>query len=104
MQSRQVPVSVLALILWIATAVVGLWEIVIVRGMLLRLYAYFGGEYWPAVNMGNWIVFILGATWLVLVVGGGEYHYRRVGQRGSWRLFGWTIGVEIAILVLALFI
>ena len=104
MQSRQAPASVLALILWIATAAVGLWEIVIVRGMLLRIYARFWSDYWPAVNLGNWAVFILGAMWLVLVVGGGEYHYRRVGRRESWRLFGRTIAVEVAILILALFI
>nr|HID13925.1 hypothetical protein [Anaerolineae bacterium] len=87
-----------------ATAAVGLWEIVIVRGMLLRIYARFWSDYWSAVNVGNWAVFVLGAAWLALAVGGGEYHYKRVGQHGSWRLFGWTIAAEVAILILALFV
>jgi hypothetical protein len=109
MQPRRIPAGVLALILWVATAAVGLLEIVVVREMLLRISARFWGHsgtrgYWSSVNLGNWAVFALALIYIVFVVGGGEYHYKRVGQRKSWKLFGWTIAVEVAILVLALFI
>ena len=103
-QPRRISAGVLALILWIATAAVGLVEIVVVREMLLRVYARFWSDYWSAVNVGNWSVVILAIVWLALVAGGGEYHRTRVGQRSSWRLFGLTIAVEVAILLLALFI
>ena len=104
MQLRRSPAGVLALILWVATAAVGLLEIVVVREMLFRIYARFWSSYWPSVALGNWAMLVLGIVWIAFVIGGGEYHYKRVGQRSSWKLFGWTIAVEVAILVLALFI
>jgi hypothetical protein len=35
-----------------------------------------------------------------LVMGGGEYYFKRVGQRSSWKLFGWTVGAELVVLAL----
>lgn len=101
MEPRRVALSVLAFILWAATAALGLWEIVVIREMLLRVYARFWSDYWSAAALRNWTVLVLGLVWIVVVIGGGEYHYRRLGQRRSWRLFGWTIAGELAILVLA---
>ena len=104
MQLKQISAGVLALILWIATAVVGLVEIVVVRDMVLRLYGRFGSSYWSGVMLGNVTVLVLALAWLALVVGTGEYHRGHVGERNSWKVFGWTIAVEVAILVLAFFI
>jgi hypothetical protein len=104
MQLKQISAGVLALILWIVTAAVGLWEIVVVRQMLLRVYGRFGSDYWVGVSLGNWVVLLLAFVWLAFVVGTGEYHRGHVGQRSSWKVFGWTIAVEVAILVLAFFI
>lgn len=111
MRPRSVLLAVLAFLLWIVTAAVGLWEIIIVRDMVLRVFArfwgnreHFGTDYWVAVQLGQWTVVLLALVWIVLVIGSGEYHYRRLGQRSSWRLFGWTIAGELAILVLAYFI
>ncbi|MCD6291147.1 MAG: hypothetical protein J7M34_11640 [Anaerolineae bacterium] len=108
---KRLPVRALALALWLLTLLVGLWEIVIVRDMLFRVYARIVGttsahdaKYWGAVSLGNWAVLFLGILWLGLAIGTGEYHYRRAGQRSSWRLFGWTIGGELLILLLALII
>ncbi|MFQ5592632.1 MAG: hypothetical protein ACE5HA_00555 [Anaerolineae bacterium] len=44
MQPRSVLPAVLAFILWIVTAVVGFWEIVVVRDMVLRVFARFWGD------------------------------------------------------------
>ncbi len=104
MQPKRFLARGLALVLWVATAALGLFEILLIRDMLLRIYARSGGGYWPAVTAGNWALVPLALAWIALVVGGGEYHRKRVGQRSSWRLFLWTIAVELAILVLAYFI
>lgn len=104
MRFSRLPAGVLAFLLWITTVTIGLWEIVIIRGVLLRIYARFSSNYWPAVNLGNWTTFILAAVWLAFAVGSGEYHYRRAGQRSSWQLFAWSIAVELVILVLAYFV
>jgi hypothetical protein len=37
---------------------------------------------------------------MVVSVGGMEYHFRNRGKRKSYRIFAWTIGIEIAIIVL----
>jgi len=103
-QPRQIPVRVLAIVLWIVTALLGLLDILAVRDILIGVYAGSGGrDYWVAVNVRNWTVVIVALVWIAVVVGGGEYHRSRVGQRSSWGLFGLTIAIEIAILLLTFF-
>ncbi len=108
---RRVPIGVVTFLLWLVTALVGLWEIVILRDMVFRIYVRLVGsttshdsKYWLSVSLGNWVVLFLSLAWLGLIIGTGEYHYKRAGQRASWRLFGWTIGGELLILLLALII
>jgi hypothetical protein len=110
-QMGKVGSGVLAFILWAATAALGLFEIWVVHEMVLRVFARFFAngsaseyDYWGGIALGNWVVFILAVVWIGLVIGGGEYHYKYVGQPKSWRLFARTIAVELSILVLALFI
>ncbi len=101
----------LVFVLWAATAVLGLYEVFLVREMLFRIYARFwssyggrGRDYWRALALGNWALIPLGIVWIALVVGGGEYHCKRVGQRSSWKLFGRTFAVEVFTLILVLFV
>jgi hypothetical protein len=103
--------GVVALVLWVATAALGLFDIWVIHEMAQRVFARFSvngsaseHDYWGGVVLGNWVVFILAVVWIGLVIGGGEYHYKYVGQPKSWRLFARTIAVELSILVLALFI
>jgi hypothetical protein len=85
----------LAFILWIGTAIIGLQVIVVILDLILWLSAR--GFSTNIAVIGIWP---LGIAWIALVVGGGEYHYRNVGQRRSWRLFGWTVVIQLLILVL----
>ncbi len=94
--------------LWLGTAILGLYEIALLREVLLRAYMRFGPPssqlLQQAQALGSWGVFLLGALWVVLVIGGGEYHYRHVGQRASWRLFGATVCTQLALLALPLLV
>jgi len=94
--------------LWLGTAVLGLYEIALLREMLLRAYVRFGPPssqlLQQAQALGSWGVFFMGALWVTVVIGGGEYHYRHAGQRASWRLLGWTILVQLGLLALPLWI
>lgn len=103
--------GLLAAGLWAGTGALGFLEILTVREIALRIYVHFaatGGFYGPdyrgGVAVANLIVWPLAVLWIALVIGGGEYHYRHFGEPGSWRLFGWTISVELTILVLTLFV
>lgn len=104
-ESRIVPLrvivsSVFAFILWVGTAVVGLQVMVVVRNMIIWILDNVLGDFWSAIGLSNWTLIPLGIMWIALVIGGGEYHYRKLGQRQSWRLFGWTIAVELLIVIL----
>ena len=103
--------GVLAVLLWLVAALLGLWEIVVVREMVLRIYSRLfvgertsGHEYWGGVALGNWLVLILGVIWISVAIGLGEYTYRHLGEPGPWKWFGRVIGVQLALLVLAFII
>ena len=102
---------VLAVVLWAGTSVLAFLEILIVREIVLRIYAHFaatGGFYERAygggVILGVGAAMTMGVVCVGIIIGGGEYHLKNFGQPKSWRLFGWTIAVEVSIFALALFI
>ncbi len=96
--------KLLVLCLWLGTIGIGLYQIVILRGMVLRLYAVFWSNRWFAVTLGNWSIVAFAMAWIAFAFGTGEYHFRHVGERSSWRLLGISIAVEAAIMILAFFI
>jgi len=104
MQLKRIPAGLLALVLWIATCALGLLEIYLVQEMLLRIYVRFGSDYYSGVTIRSFAVVILALLYIAFAVGTGEYHYRRFDQRSSWKLFGWTIAIQLAILVLCFFV
>ena len=100
--------GLLTFVLWAATAVLGLAAL----GALV-------GEIWPPIfyalsgsmlptqrealltfSSSCWLL-VLGAAWLLTVIGGGEYHRKRIGRPHSWKLFGLTLAVEGVILAAA---
>lgn len=99
--TKRLPVAALAFILWLVSVVVALLQIVVVQRMLLRIYGRLGGGYWSGVVLRDASLVVLGILWLALVIFTAEYHWKRVGQRASWRLFAWVFGVEAAILAVA---
>ena len=93
----------IAAVLWLVTSVGSVICLLTVRSMFLSLMARFGLiDLIPAIN---WIVlFIMVFFCIAVIIGGFEFHFRRYGDIRSWRMFSWAIGVEIAILLLALFV
>lgn len=102
-QLWRVPAGVLALMLWIATSALGMFEIYLLQDMLLRVYVRFGHFYWSGLTIRNVAVFVLAILYIAFAIGTGEYHYRKAGQPPSWRLFSWTIAVELVILIMCYF-
>jgi hypothetical protein len=89
-------------LLWLGTALIGLYEIFVMRELLYHVYVLLGGRNpGAAIALGAWGVMLLALVWIGAFIGGAEYHYQHVGERRSWRLFGWTIAVECVILLLA---
>jgi len=100
-QPRLILSALLALILWIGTAIIGLQNIIDVRKIFVVSFARLGVDFPVAYSLSVFVVFISALLWIALVIGGGEYHYRRLGQRSSWKLFGWTIAGQFSILILS---
>ena len=101
----------LAVGLWALTSVVSFLEILTVRAIVLRVYAYFAmtsgfyaRQFMAAHALGMTVLVIMGIACLGVAIGCGEYHLNHFNQPGSWKLFGRTIAVELAIIILAFFI
>lgn len=98
---RMILSTILSFILWIGTAIVGLQNIIDIREIFVVGFTRLGGYFHVAYNLSYFVVFISALLWIVLVIGGGEYHYKWVGQGRSWKLFAWTIAGQLSILILS---
>jgi hypothetical protein len=98
----------LTAILWLATAALGMLCIMYGHDLLVTAIVAGIGQVSPlddtvrargtVVTIYNVTFMLLAIIWLAVVVGGADYHFRRVGQPQSWRVFAWVIGVELALL------
>jgi hypothetical protein len=108
-EPKKISIPIIALGLWLVTAVLATWNFLVIREMVLRTYA----RLFPIASAQNESVFtlihtilviILAVGWIAVVIAGAEFHYKRVGQPNSWKVFSRTLALELSILVLALFI
>lgn len=101
---------VLAGVMYLITATLGVISFFAGRRIVLSTISRFGagGSQTTAQNpfsLFNILVsFPLAFLVIAIIIGGFEYHHRRAGTEESWWLFARTLGVEIGILLLALFI
>ena len=97
--------TLLAIVLWLASLVLGLLDIDFFGKIIESLYARFWtNEYWTAVFVEDLATVILALGFIVFLVLTSEYHSKHAGEPGSWKLFGKTLGVEILIPVIAYFL
>lgn len=96
--------ALLAFVIWLGTAVVGLQVMAILRDALSWFVLQVSFKPELAFALGNWALIPLGLVWIAVVIGGAEYQYRRGAQDISWSLFAWIIAVEIPILFITLLI
>lgn len=108
-ESKKLSAPVIAFILWLVTVILATWNFLALRSMILGTYV----RLFPSSSAQNESVFtlihmilviILAIGWIGVVIGGAEFHYKRVGQPISWKLFSRTLAIELSILILALFI
>ena len=101
-QKKPITTYIGAGILWLLTLVLGLECIVAVKGIFYLIFARMsgGGGVVTAEKLTSWLVFFLGIVFLIFIVGSTEYHRTRIGKRESWRLFAWSLAVEVSIILL----
>jgi len=99
--------------LWLGTAVLAVVEIGLIRNLVLSLYAWIStlqdrtvqvrGTF-TGVALSQWATILMAIVAIGVIMGGFEYHHRRVGDPKSTRILLWTLGVQAVILLLGLLI
>jgi hypothetical protein len=97
---RWVVIWALALILWLGSAFIGLLDLIVLRDLVIMLVVAIGGSRAQAGSFGILAVFVGALLYIGLVIGSGEYHYRNLGQPGSWKLFSIVLLAQLFILIL----
>ena len=99
-RTQQIVSNLVAIVLWLITFGLGLNAIYVLLQIFYLVYGALGGSLIQAERFGLGLIFLLALAFLIFIIATAEYHRKRVGTRQSWRLFAWTIAVEIAILLI----
>jgi hypothetical protein len=106
---KKIGIWLLTLVLWLVTMVLGVLAIMalsdiarLVISMVVSQNADVGATATRGwiTSVRNIAIIVGGILWIGVAVGGMEYHFRHKGQRKSYKVFAWTIGIEIGLLVL----
>ncbi len=110
-EKDKLSIQAAALMLWLATSVISLFAMHRALDIVMSIYAGFWGDYSPygksystAIAIRQLLIIPFSILLVILVIGGAEYHYRHIGEPRSWRLFAQTLGAELAIFLMAMFI
>jgi len=99
-QTRPIGSTILAIVLWLVSFGLALQSIYIIKEIVYLITVRLGGSVRQAENFLPTLIFILALLVMAFIIGSTEYHMKRVGKPESWRLFGWTIAVELSLLIL----
>ncbi len=109
---RKTLLFLLTFVLWLGTVALGFWAVTLIQEAVdARLLAFIfeevenqrlgsprGGGIRSIVNYATIGIGVV--LWIMLIViGGMEYHFKRIGERNSYRVFAWTFGIELVIIV-----
>jgi membrane protease YdiL (CAAX protease family) len=100
MSPQQMTLAGLAVILWLLTLGLGMNGIYQIKEIFYLVFSSLGGNMRNAEQYALILVFLLGASFTVFVIGSAEYHRKYVGTEKSWRLFTWSLAIEASIILL----
>lgn len=92
--------SLLTFVLWLVTFALGLECINTLKNIYIYVLVRLGQTSQQAELLAPAVVFFVGFAFMVFVIWSTEYHIKKLGERQSWRLFGWTVAVELSIEIL----
>jgi hypothetical protein len=99
-RKQQIVSNLVAILLWLITFVLGLNAMYLLLQIFYLVFGAVSGGTGRAERFAPGLVFLLGLGFLIFIIATSEYHRKHVGTRGSWRLFAWTIAVEVSIIIL----
>ena len=92
--------AAIAAILWLSSALIGFLNILVIQDLIIYATLLSGGGKVQATPMAMFAVFGAAILYIGVVIGGGEYHYRHLGQPNSWKVFSITLLAQLFILIL----
>ena len=90
----------LALTLWLGSAFIGLLNLIVIRDLAILAVIAVDGRNATAGPIAISAVLIGAMLYIGFVIGGAEYHFKNIGQPGSWKLFSITLLAQLFILIL----
>ena len=99
-QAQRIGIAIVAIFLWLGTFILGLNSLYALLQIFYLVYGALGGSLVQAERFAPGMVFLLGVGFLIFIIATSEYHRKRVGTPESWRLFAWTLAVEVSITIL----
>jgi hypothetical protein len=95
--------QVLAGLLWLASGALGLYAVYSVSKLTSTVYALVGGSrYYNGVLASQLATLLMGFVWIGLFIVTGEFIRKHPGERSSWKVLAWVLGVELVIILLGL--
>jgi hypothetical protein len=91
---------ILALTLWLGSAFIGLLDLIVMRDLAIMAVIAVDGRNAAAGPIAIGAVLLGAMLYIGFVVGGAEYHFKNIGQPGSWKLFIVTLLGQLFILIL----
>jgi len=89
-----------AVILWLGSAFIGLLDLLVLRDLAIMGVIAMDGRHATAGPIAIITVFLGAMLYIGFIIGGAEYHYKNIGQPGSWKLFTVTLLGQLFILIL----
>lgn len=100
LQPRRVISWAVAVILWLGSAFIGLLDLIVLRDLAIMAVIAMDGRNATAGPIAILTVLLGAMLYIGFIIGGAEYHYKHIGQSGSWKLFSITLLVQLFILIL----
>lgn len=104
LEAKEILIAGLALVLWLFTVALGIWEVYVLRQLYYLIYARiarrFGGDYESADAIGYCLLPILAFGFIAFAIATGEWHRLNLGRPRSWKVFAVTIVIQLSILLI----
>jgi uncharacterized membrane protein len=102
-RTKIVPAT-LAILLYLLTLALGMWDIYLIREIFLLIYATVTSTLASsAVLIADILVLVLGIIFVGFAFTTAEYHRKHFNQPSSWKLFAQTLAIEAIFPLLAFF-
>ena len=92
---------VLGYVLWIVSAALGVLDMFVSRGLLMRVFALTSANRWVLGAIDRFGILILGLIGLAFVIFCEHYYREGVEENVLWRRFGQITAAELFLLILA---